>query len=271
MEAARLPIECVKAVVRPVARFCLRHSIKLQELIEICKSAFIQAASEELLRRGGDMSVSRISVMTGVHRPDVMRLTRSEAPLKTSPNLISRVIGQWQHDSRFRTKSGKPRTLTCEGLGSEFVQLIRSVSGDLNPYTVLFELERIAAVERTRHGLRLKARMYISKGDAQQGFDLLSHDMNDLVLCVEENVLARDTTPNLHIKTEYDNIVPEALTEIRAWLVKEGATFQRRVREYLAAFDRDVNSSLEGKGASIRVCLGTFSRVEHLNDTSTKR
>lgn len=45
----------------------------------------------------------------------------------------------------------------------------RSVSKDLNPYTVLFELERIGAVERLSMQARLCAQVATPRGDALAG------------------------------------------------------------------------------------------------------
>ena len=71
------------------------------------------------------------------------------------PVMISRVVAQWENDRRFLTQAGKPRVLSCDEDDSEFSELVRLVSKDLHPGTVLFELERSGIVERSKRGVRL--------------------------------------------------------------------------------------------------------------------
>ena len=97
---------------------------------------------------------------------------------------------------------------------------------------------------------------------------MLAHDMNELICSVEQNVFEAPEVPNLHLSTTYDNISEEAFPEIRKWVVDEGSRFHRRVREYLAKFDKDVDPQIKGKSnKKISVC--SFSSYDH--DTSTKK
>lgn len=249
-------------VLRPVATFCVRNSVRLQELTELVKIELVHAAESDLERRGAPVNTSKISIMTGVHRPDVQRVREASGKPKESKNVISRVIGQWSHDSRFLRKDRKPKVLQCEGRGSEFEQLLRTVTLDANPYTVLFELERSGAVARTSKGVKLLSGAHLAVMDAKEGFQILSRDLDDLAISVEENLLGVNNPPNLHIRTEYDNIHPQHLPEIRKRIVEEGKRFSRRIRELLSSFDRDTNKSLkDDSSARARVVVGTFSRT----------
>ena len=258
---------CLERLLRPVVRFCLRHGLKLQDVLESIKGVFVQVAEEEIKLSGNPVSVSRISVMTGVHRPDVMRLSSGEAEPKESKNQIIRIIGQWQHSKRFCTASGKPRTLEAHGKQSEFVELVRSVSADVNPYTVLNELERNGLIERTSRGVRLVSRMYLPKESVEAGFDLLSKDVEDIVLAVSENVLDQSPQPNLHIRTEYDAIPSSYAPEVRQWLLETGSGLHQKARKFLSERDLDLTPAAtpeEDSGERIRVVVGTFARVEKL-------
>ena len=253
-------------LLRPVVNFCLRHSITIGDVVDSLKSVYVEAARDQLQQQGAAQSGSRISVMTGVHRKDVARLLDAAPSVRASKNLTARIIGAWRNSKRFCNASGKPRVLAAEGKESEFVSLVQSVSADLNPYTILFELERIGAVERSRNGLRLVSRLYNPQGDPTAGIGLLSSDINDLMHAVEENIEGQqsDLAPNLHIKTEYDNIPESASQEIRSWCLREGSAFHQRVRNYLSRYDRDISNKKRTAGPSIRVAVGAFSRIENV-------
>lgn len=252
---------CIARMVRPIVRLCLRRSLQLNDVIDILKAVFVTVAKEELLLRGEPMSLSRLSVMTGVHRKDVTRLERQPSVRGEPNNLIARIMVQWQHDSRFATAAKRPRTLSAEGRESEFAALVRSVNGaDVSPYAVLHEMERLGAVERRVKTVKLVWRDFVSGEDIRSGLEMWAADTADLGSAIEENLFGGAArAKNLHLKTEFDNVVPEAAWEIRGWIMREGSAFHRRVREYVARFDRDLNPGLPRGDGRCRVAVGTFS------------
>ena len=269
-----MALEGLRLLLGPLARFCLRHSLKLQDVLELLKVALIDAAEAEMKSSGHKINVSRLSVMTGIHRPDVVRLFR-EHSTKDDGNVLTRVLGLWQQDSRFQTTAGKPRTLSIEGKVNEFVELVSAVSSDLNPYAILFELERTKLVVRTRNGIKLAGEVYNPRGDVQAGFKLLAEDSEDLLCSVEANLLGSDLfgseIPNHHIKTQYDRIAARFIPEIKVWLLEEGMAFHKRIRNYLSKFDLDLNPKLKVDELVTRVALGSFSRIEPLKEEPKKQ
>lgn len=252
----------IAMMLRPVLRLCVRHGTKLNELIEIIKTGLIKAAAEELGRLGERISESRLSAMTGVHRRDVHRLRGGHENTMPGQSIVSKVLGQWQQHPKFITQSGVPKVLSVQGAGSEFFELVRSISADLNPYTILYELERMKVIERTPRGLRLKLTVDDARKDLARGLSFLAEDIDDLGCCVDENLLGKAVPPHLHLKSDYDNIVPEALPKIRTWFLEQGDVLHRRARTFLSQFDRDANPRLKRGVSRARVVLGTFSMVQ---------
>lgn len=251
----------LRAFLRPIARYCLRRSIKLQDVVEALKASLLSVAQEEMVQNEKRQTVSRLSIMTGVHRKDVIRIIDHGEERREDINLPARIIGQWRVRPEFRSISGRPKTLSIEGGGSEFAALVRSVSKELNPYTVLFELERSGAVERRGDRLKLRSQSYEPKGDVRRSLEMLASDAEDLFEAVEENVFHAPELPNLHITTTYDNIAVYAVPKIREWFLKEGEAFHARAREFLSKYDRDSNTSIKEKEGGVSVSLGSVSRV----------
>ena len=255
-------VSCLRLVLTPIMRFCVRRQIKVQSIVESVKVVLLDVAAEEIEHRNEEVNVSRLSALTGLHRRDVQRIYREGVTKDYSFHLINRVIGQWQQDPRFLTKSRKARVLSVDGPDSDFRQLMNSVATDLKPGTVLFELERIGAVERVKNGIKLTAKTYEPKNNPEDSFDLLADDTEDILRAVEENVFEYDDEPHLHAKTVYDNITVEALPKIHDWLLKEGASFHRKARNFLSKYDIDIHPNLAKDGGT-RVAIGTFSRVTY--------
>lgn len=255
-------LRCLTIALRPFVAFCVRHALRLQDLIECAKVVFIEQSMEQARKKSSKPNISRLSLMTGVHRRDVARILRSPEPQSDQRDLIRRIMGQWQSDSRFITATKQPRILDCRGPGSEFFKLVESVSSDVNPATVLFELERCGAIEHTPRGVKLILESYVPSGDIEGGMEILSFDMDDLILGIEENIFNRSQVPNLHARTSYDNVRADALEEIRRWLIKEGHMFHSRAREFISQFDQDINPDPKYNGKKSKVVLGAFSRTE---------
>ncbi|MFN8392509.1 MAG: DUF6502 family protein [Bdellovibrionota bacterium] len=251
----------LRHLLRPVARFCIRRSVKLQRLMETMKSVLVEVGQEELERVGETASVSRLAVMTGVHRKDITRLTRGDESKEPAVDIFTRVVGQWRNDPRF-SRRGQPRPLESVGGDAEFAELVRSVSKELNPYTVLLELDRLGMVSRSGDTVTLKANEYAPAKNADESFQLMSADIDDLLKGVEENVFERKRVPHLHLTTRYDNICPEFLPEIQRWCMQEGAKLHARARNYFSKFDKDLNPRLRNKEGGSRVVLGSFSLSE---------
>lgn len=249
-------------VLRGAVKFAMRHGIKLPEFIETSKSLFVDIAKKDLEQLNMKPNVSKVSVMSGVHRKDVNRLLESGASPAAQSDLITKVVGLWQNDKRFTTKNGTPKVLSYKTNDSEFAKLVSAVSQDINAGTVFFELSRIEAITTTRDGVKLLIQSFVPKGDPESGFKILSADTDDLTRCVTENMLGEPEIPQFHARTEYDNIRPEAIEDIRRMLLKEGHESHTRVRNYLSTFDQDINPDPKFRGKGIRVVYSGFSFIE---------
>jgi hypothetical protein len=248
-------------VIRPAVRFCLRHGITAQELIEALKREFIREASDAVSQRKEKATVSRLSAITGFNRREVERVLTTASDLDTSKSLIHRVLSTWQSDPDFLTAHKAPRVLTHGTRDSEFTTLVGKVSKDLNPAAVLAELLRVKAAKETPNGVSLVVHNYIPKGDPNAIFSILSNDLEDLTVAVEDNALLHEDPPHLHLRTEYDRIRPEGIPELKRWFLREGHEFHLRARAEMAKHDQDVTPDPNFKGPGVRVVVTAFSLV----------
>ena len=275
-----IKISCARALLMPVVRFALRHSVSVQQMIELLKEGVVRAAAEELDQLGEKANTSRLSARTGMHRRDVARLY-SEQERPPLPSTISaRIVAQWESDSRFHGANGKPRILSIKEGSNGFSHLVQLVGTDLNVGTVLFDLERSGAVERTPNGVKLKRGHALVREELLDGVRILADDWEDSVRTVEGNILSRKAPPDLHGRTEFDNIPPKHETEIRNWLLAEGGKFHQKIRRYLARFDRDFgrkgqdesDGSLKSEVSEcLRIAIGTYSRIEHVQQVESNQ
>jgi hypothetical protein len=261
----------IASLLRPLVGFCVRRGVRIQELEELVRRSLVEAAQTTIEEAGGEVSVSKISVTTGIHRVEVARVLSGETRPRGKHDVLNRVIGLWSQRKSLSLEDGSPRPLTFEGTSSEFAQLVASISKEVTHYPILFELERIGAIEYEGQKVRLRAREYIPQGDVEHGLEVLSQDIEDLVASVEGNLTGQAEAPDLHLRTVYDNIDPKKLPEIRQHILKRGIEFHKEMRQYLSVLDRDVTPE-QGTDASIgsspraRVVVGAFSQGHEIKE-----
>ncbi len=255
----------LRYMLRPLVRFCLRHSKPLQEFVDILKTVYVEVALEELRKETKKINVSRLCVVTGVHRHDMNRIFKERRPpIRRAVGLLARVMNVWESDKRFCNKSGQPRVLSLEGEDSEFRELVLSVSKTLNPGTVLYGLIRAGSIEKTAQGVKpIKTPISLMQ-DPARVYELLARDVESLIDAAEYNVQYNPEPRNLHIHTEYNNIFEKDIPKIREWLLREGRKFHARARKFLSKADQDLNleRASSGEPAGYRVVLGAFSMTQ---------
>ena len=254
--------DTLKKLLKPIARFGLRRSLSIHDFIAALKMALTEVAAEEITAAGETVNVSRLSVLTGMYRAELKTLyVEGIKPFAEPQSIIGRVIVQWEQDSRFRTSSGSPRVLSLD----EFYSLVTVVTKAVHPASVLFELERNRAVERSARGYRLVRGTEILGQSEERAFDLVAKDIETVVEAASENIVPENEPGHLHHRTEFDNIFVDALPEIRAWILAEGRAFHRRIREFLACHDKDLSDKVNDTriaGGRVSVTLSSMAEIE---------
>lgn len=266
--------QALARMLRPLVRFAVRRHVEYETVAALTKSLFVACAEEELKSDGRKVNDSRIAAMVGVRREDVAELRRGQKiDLEVEISPLARLVDHWMTKAPYRGRDGHPRVLEHAGPQGEFAQLVRSVNSHLNPGTVLFELIRCKTVEKTPQGIRLLRPTLGVSPVPERAITLLSQDVAALVETVLENVEEQRDPKALHIHTEFDSIPVPRLTEVRTWVLNEGRSFHRRVREYLSQLDLDSSTeSVDDTSETMRITVTSFlnSSVKPPEPTNAK-
>jgi hypothetical protein len=143
------------------------------------KTAFVEAATDHIKRRGDRPSDARVAILTGLSRAEVSKirsLTKTTIP-PLNTQRAERVMHGWFTDERFVDASGIPKSLPIHGQNS-FASLVREYSGDM-PYRALLN-ELIAggmAKKIESRSVRALRRHYINSAhEPNSELELLSID-----------------------------------------------------------------------------------------------
>ncbi len=240
-------------LLRPLVRLLLRNGIPYGTFADLAKRVYIEVAHEEFAIPGRKQTHSRVSVLTGLSRKEVLRVTRLPRPDDSATaeryNRAARVISGWVRDHRYQGKDGNPARLPMEGDGATFTELVKAHSGDVPARAILDELLRVGAAERDENGnVRLLSRAYVpATGDVEK-IGILGADVSALIATIDHNLRAPRGDAFFQRKTMYDNLPEEAVDRLRAEIAEHAGEFLERADRRLAEHDRDANPSVAGTG-----------------------
>lgn len=185
----QLLLPALKKVLSSLVRLVVRFGMTYPEFLELLKRAYVDEVRQDLLRKQEKVTLSRISVVSGVHRKDVKRFLEEQdefvVPEKTS--LTSRLVSLWLGDSRFLDDKGEPCVLPRQGEVS-FEALVCSVSRDIRPRTVLDEWLERGLIEEGELGYRLKQEALYPSDDFATKIAFFARNASDHIASCEHNL-----------------------------------------------------------------------------------
>ncbi|MBI5906246.1 MAG: hypothetical protein HZB86_12005 [Deltaproteobacteria bacterium] len=249
-------------LLRPIVRLLLRHGVPFGTFADLAKRVYIEVALEEFGIPGRKQTHSRASVLTGLSRKEVLRVTRLPRPEDRETtdryHRAARVIGGWVRDDLYGDGSGNPAELPLDGEGATFAALVKAYSGDVPVRAILDELVRVGCAEKTSDGkVRLLARAYIPADGGEEKLGILGSDVAALVGTIDHNLQASPEEAFFQRKTMYDNLSAEAVERLRKELSARAARFLEQADRSMAEQDRDVTPSASGSGRR-RAGIGIF-------------
>jgi hypothetical protein len=191
-------LDALFAVLRPFARLAVNQGVQFGHLEELVKRSLVEAALHAV-GEGGDQTppISRLSVVTGIHRKEVKRLLEASDQATPAAELtpVAQLFTRWMTDPAWQTPDGQPRTLRRRALpddidGHHFEALARSVTTDVHPRTLLDELGRLALIEEDASGnsVRLKVNSFVPAGHLQGMLGFLGANVGDHLAAACANV-----------------------------------------------------------------------------------
>ena len=243
----------VLRLLRPLVRILLRNGVSYNTFSDFVKWVYVDVASKEFGIEGRKQSTSRVSVITGLSRKEVMRVRKLPKPDDSASteryNRAARVIAAWRRDWNFLDAEGKPTPLPMAGPNVSFSELVKRFSGDVPVRATLDELIRVGAVERLEDGrVSLLTRTYIPQSSDADKLHILGTDVAHLISTFDHNLKSDPVGPFFQRKVAYDNLPDEILPGFRKHSAKRAQTLLENLDRWLAQHDRDVTPTVKGTG-----------------------
>ena len=139
-------LEAIEESLRPLMRAAFAYGVSYQDLVEVVRALYIFALRERNETQGRPADPTRLGLMAGVTRREVVKLvvTRQEREQQRQLMLkridqIGLLLGRWHDDPGFSTPYGAPLDLSLQAEGSFrlFDDLIRASGTELDRDTAL--------------------------------------------------------------------------------------------------------------------------------------
>ena len=141
-----------RRLLRPLVRLLVQQQVQYPFIAGLLKSLYIDVATDEFAIDEKEMTLSRLSLLTGIHRREAKRLREAgpaaDAPPPRAVSLGAQILARWTGEAPWIDAEGRPRALArADESGSDFRALVRSVSVDIHPRSVLDEWLRLGVAE----------------------------------------------------------------------------------------------------------------------------
>jgi hypothetical protein len=254
----------IRRLLRPLVRVLLDRGVAFDQFAELAKGVFVEVAERDFGLPGRKQTVSRISVLTGLTRKEVVRLREAAPPedaeSAASFNRAARVVTGWLHEHPLEGTASGAAPLALEGEKS-FATVVRKYSGDMPVRAVLDELLRVGAVRLRDGEVELVYRHYIPPVGETRKLVYLGEDVGDLIATIGHNLGAPAGETRFQRKVFYDNVPVESLPALRALARDKGERVLDELAREMSAHDRDVNPAIGGSGR-MRAVVGIYFAEE---------
>jgi hypothetical protein len=244
-------------LLKPLARILLRHNVSFLTFSDLAKRVFVEVAEEAFPPLGRKQSDSRIAMLTGLSRKEVLRVKRlphpSDDEAMAQQERSTRVISGWSRDPRYVDAEGNPLPLLFDGEEGSFCDLVRRYSGDIPPRAVLDELFRVGLAERREDGrISLVVRGYIPQSGSAEKLSILGVEASDLLNTIDHNIHDEGEPPYFQRKVCYYSFPSRYLPELRELTSRRSQELLEEMNRWMAEHDEaDQGEEVRRTGLSI--------------------
>lgn len=249
------------SILRPMIRLLIRFEVTHLELSELVRQTYVEVADNDFAIEGEEMTVSRVAVLTGLSRKEVVRLRmlleENTTSLKQKPNRAQRVVQGWLGDKEFLDRKKNPKILPIKGPKASFVSLVKRFSGDITYGAILEELNRTGVTSQPdENSVELINPAYIPHADDLEQVRILSMCVADLFKTAVSNVDADIDDKRFQRQVTYNLLDKNSAHEFKVYSTEKATDLIADLNKFLAKKRSKAGKKTQGK--SMRVGMGIY-------------
>ncbi|MBJ21963.1 MAG: hypothetical protein GY910_19545 [bacterium] len=238
-------LRAARRLLGPLVRLLLDHRITFPVLTGLLKSVYVEEANRAFAIPGRPQTISRLSLLTGIHRKDVKRL-QAEAPEQsaapTNVSLGAQLVLRWTAEPEYQEADGSPRALprrAGDRSASSFEGLVESVTNDIRPRAILDEWIRlgIATVDAQDH-VHLASNAFVPAHGFDEKAYYLGRNIRDHLAATRHNLTGQGP-PLLERTVYYAHLRPGSVSELQDLASEVGLEALQRVNRRARELQRE--------------------------------
>ena len=260
---ARPLLDAVARMMAPLARLLIARGVSYQVAAELLKRVYVAAARRHFA--DDDATGTRLSLLTGLNRKEIRRLT-SDAEMEKRPEDIasfaSATHAVWRTVRRWRDRDGHPKPLPRRSVGRlvSFDDLVRSITLDHRPAAVLEELVRLGYAREDEAGIvHLNTQAFLTNRSFNDRLLPFGENLEDHANAAVINVLA--PSPEFLERSVFSDELSEASV---AALATHALTQWQRVHDdtVVKAITLEQSDVEAGRETGMRIRVGMYFYAE---------
>lgn len=259
-------LRAVDTLLRPLVRLLIARQVTYPVLIQRLKQLYVDVAQADLESRRERVTDSRLTLMTGVHRKDIRRLSTDEAtdvPSNHHIGLGGRLVARWSGDAPFLDPQGEPLPLPRSAPGDgrpSFESLVAAESKDIRARAVLDEWQRLGLVTVDEAGLvHLRRGGFVPDAGKDEQLHFLGRNVRDHLATAAHNVLG-EGAPLLERSLYASGLSTAAVSELAQMAEERGMETLRALNRRVRELKQD--DAAHGRAGVERITLGIYFYTE---------
>jgi len=263
-------LSALAETLQPFIELLLASGIDYPQFASYLKPLFIEQAKRELQRMHLGLTDSSLSVLSGVHRKDVKNW-RENKLFSSKSNQVSisaQIFATWVQHPEYRDRKKQPKPLRRTGEAPSFDALVRLVTQDIHPFTILQDLIRLNLVQvEIRKNVEIvvpRLEGFIPPPGSKEALQLMASNVSDHAKAAVSNLLgARPTLEQSVFASGITKDSAELLSKLARQLWENARA--EMIAEATKLYEAD---RLDGD-ANHRVRFGSYFFSENLDLSSS--
>ena len=278
--AVAAALHAMELVLLELSRLAIDVGIEYGQIDEVVKRSMVRAALLATAEHNPYSAppVSRLSVMTGIHRKEVKRVANPElvARVADERSVVGTLFMRWLTESKWQDENGAPRVLPRRIDRDDIVdfeKLARSVTSDVHAKSLLDEMLRLDLVDLDPRNdtVSVRVRGFVPSGELKKVFALGGRNVADHIAAVRANLAAIERAnddasiqpPFLEQSVSTDELSAESAHKASVAATREWFRVVQSLApefENLEALDKGA-----GKASTHRVRVGMYCYTDRLD------
>lgn len=264
----RALLDALARVLAPLVRLLIARGVTFQMASELLKRVYVQAAKRHFSADDAATG-TRLSLLTGLNRKEIRRLTSDAADDKRPEDMTSFASAAhdlWCSGRRWRDRDGNPKPLPrhTSGRQASFDDLVRAITLDHRPSAVLAELLRLGYATEDGDGfVHVNPQAFLPQRGLEDRLQALGENLEDHARAATVNVLSKQ--PPFLERSVFSDELSAGSVEALARLAQ--GQWQRvhdeTIRQAIAA---EADDARAGRPGNMRMRVGMYFYAEEKKD-----